>query len=185
MTDYFLKIDGIDGESTDEKHTNEIEIESFSWGATNNTSAAHGGGSGGGSGKASMQDFHFVMHFNKASPKLFLGAASGKHFAKAVLTVRKAGKSQTADYLKWTLSDCLVSSYETGATSIAVLESVAGAEEPSPEVAAVRNAKAPMPVDEFSLDFARLEVSYQTENVDGVLGPPVTAGWDFKLQKGI
>ncbi|MHB8647998.1 MAG: Hcp family type VI secretion system effector [Thermomicrobiales bacterium] len=181
MADYFLKIDGIEGESTDAKHKGEIEIESFSWGATNNASAAHGGG--GGSGKVSVQDFHFVMHFNKASPKLFFGAASGEHFKKAVLTARKAGERQL-DYLKWTLSDCLVSSYQTGATSIAVPESVAGAEEPSPEVAAVRNAKAPMPVDEFSLDFAKLEVSYQTQNADGGLGTPETAGWDFRSQKG-
>ena len=183
MADYFLKIDGIDGESTDDKHKGEIEIESFSWGATNNASAAHGG-SGGGAGKVSVQDFHFVMHFNKASPKLFLGAASGKHFQKAILTVRKAGE-RPLDFLTWTLSDCLVSSYQTGGTSIAVPESVAGAEEPSPEVAAVRNAKAPLPVDEFSLDFAKLEVSYQTQNADGGLGTPETAGWDFRSQKNV
>lgn len=181
MADYFLKIDGVDGESTDSKHKGEIEIESFSWGATNNASAAHSGGGGGGAGKVSVQDFHFVMRYNKASPKLFLGATSGKHFAKAVLTVRKAGKEQT-DFLKWTLSDCLVSSYQTGATSVAVPESVAGAEEPSPEVAAVRNT-SPVPVDEFSFDFAKLEVSFQTQNADGGLGSPETAGWDFKSQK--
>jgi type VI secretion system secreted protein Hcp len=181
MADYFLKIDGVDGESTDSKHKGEIEIESFSWGVTNNASAAHSGG-GGGAGKVSVQDFHFVMHYNKASPKIFLGAASGKHFPKAVLTVRKAGKEQT-DFLTWTLSDCLVSSYQTGGTSIPVLESVAGAEEPSPEVAAVRNASAPLPVDEFSLDFAKIEVSMQTQNNDGGLGSPETAGWDLRSQK--
>jgi type VI secretion system secreted protein Hcp len=31
MADYFLKIDGIEGESTDSKHKNEIEVESFGW----------------------------------------------------------------------------------------------------------------------------------------------------------
>jgi type VI protein secretion system component Hcp len=29
---YFLKIEGIAGESTDAKHKGEIEVESFSWG---------------------------------------------------------------------------------------------------------------------------------------------------------
>ena len=31
--DYFLKIDGIEGESQDAKHKGEIEVESFGWGA--------------------------------------------------------------------------------------------------------------------------------------------------------
>ncbi|MGI8855759.1 MAG: Hcp family type VI secretion system effector [Thermomicrobiales bacterium] len=178
--DFFLKIDGIEGESPDDKHKGEIDIESFSWGATNNSSAAHG--SGGGAGKVSMQDFHFVMHFNKASPALFLATATGEHFKKAVLTVRKAGK-QPADYLTWTLSDCLVSSYQTGANSVAVQESVGNPEEPSPEVNAVRNSTSGAPVDEFSLNFSKIEVSYQPQNPDGSLGTPVRAGWDLATQK--
>ena len=34
QVDYFLKIDGVDGESGDDKHKGEIEVESFSWGET-------------------------------------------------------------------------------------------------------------------------------------------------------
>ena len=33
--DYFLKLDGVTGESTDQQHTGEIELASWSWGATN------------------------------------------------------------------------------------------------------------------------------------------------------
>ena len=44
--DYFLKIDGIEGESRDDKHKDEIEIESFSWGETQTGSFAVGGGGG-------------------------------------------------------------------------------------------------------------------------------------------
>ena len=72
--DYFLKIDGIDGESQDAKHKNEIHIESWSFGATQGGTSGSGGG--GGAGKVSMQDFHFVMGVNKASPKLMLACAS-------------------------------------------------------------------------------------------------------------
>lgn len=178
--DYFLKIDGVEGESQDAKHKGEIDIESFSWGATNRGSAAHG--NGGGAGKVSMQDFHFVMQFNKASPRLFLATANGEHFKKAVLSVRKAGKEDT-DFLTWTLTDCLVASYETGANSVAVNESVGSAGEPSPEVTAARNASSAAPVDEFSLNFAKIEVSYRTQNVDGSPGAPVTTGWDLASNK--
>jgi type VI secretion system secreted protein Hcp len=35
--DYFLKIDGIPGESTDSKHKDEIDVLSWSWGETQET----------------------------------------------------------------------------------------------------------------------------------------------------
>ena len=33
-SDVFLKVDGVEGESSDSKHKNEIEVLSFSWGVT-------------------------------------------------------------------------------------------------------------------------------------------------------
>ena len=44
------------GGSRDDRHKDEIDIESFSWGETQSGTFAVGGG--GGSGKISMQDFH-------------------------------------------------------------------------------------------------------------------------------
>ena len=46
--DYFLKLDGIQGESVDEKHKDEIQIMSFSWGGSQTSSVAGTGGSGAG-----------------------------------------------------------------------------------------------------------------------------------------
>src|ERR1700682_1008808 len=109
--DYFLKLDGIKGESTDSKHKGEIDIESFSWGATQ--SGTHSSGGGGGAGKVQMQDFHFVMKVNTASPKLMEACATGEHIKSAILICRKAGKEQQ-EFLKWTFTDLLVSSYQTG-----------------------------------------------------------------------
>src|SRR5204862_12063 len=104
--DYFLKIDGIPGESQDDKHKDEIDLESWSWGETN--SGTSSGGGGGGAGKVSMQDFSFGMRVNKASPKLFLACATGQPVAEATLTCRKAGKGQQ-EYLKIKFSDLLIS----------------------------------------------------------------------------
>jgi type VI secretion system secreted protein Hcp len=155
--DYFLKIDGIEGESQDSKHKAEIEIQSFSFGATQTGSFAAGGG--GGAGKVSMQDFHFTVPVNKASPKLMLACASGQHIKKAVLTVRKAGKEQQ-EYLKYTFSDILVSSYQTGGGGGDV-----------------------MPVDQISLNFAKIEHEYKEQKADGTLAGSVKAGWDLKQNK--
>ena len=68
--DYFLKIDGIQGESQDDKHKNEIHLDSWSFGESNAGTFSVGGG--GGAGKVQMQDFHFVKRVDKAGPKLFL-----------------------------------------------------------------------------------------------------------------
>lgn len=108
--DYFLKLEGVDGESTDDCHKGEIEILSWSWGATNAGAGAAGGG--GGAGKVSMQDFHFTASSSKASPQLFLSAATGKHHKEAVPVVRKSGGKDQVDYYKITLSDVLISSYQ-------------------------------------------------------------------------
>src|SRR5262245_38880290 len=109
--DYFLKIKGIDGESADGKHKGEIDVESWSWGETQSGTGQFGGGSG--AGKVQMQDFHFVMKMNKATPKLMLACASGEHIADALLTCRKAGKDQQ-EFLKIKFTDLLVSSYQSG-----------------------------------------------------------------------
>src|SRR3990172_178746 len=110
-SDYFLKIEGIDGESKDDKHKNEIEIESWSFGASQSGSMAMGGG--GGAGKVSMQDFTFTKSFDKSSPKLFEALATGKHLKEATFVIRKAG-GEPHEYLKFTFTDALISSYSTG-----------------------------------------------------------------------
>ena len=161
MADYFLKIDGVEGESTDQKPKGEIDVESFSWGEAQSAPGS-GGEGGGGAGKVAMQDFHFVMKLNKASPKLMLACASGQHLKQAILTARKAGKDQQ-EFLKWTFSDLLVTSYQTSSGELG--EAV--------------------PTDQFSLNFAKIRVEYRPQSADGKLGAPVTAGWDLKANKKI
>jgi type VI secretion system secreted protein Hcp len=156
--DYFLKLEGIEGESQDHKHKGSIEIESWSWGETQTGSHAYGGG--GGAGKVSMQDFHFVMRVNKASPKLMLACASGEHIKKATLICRKAGKEQQ-EFLKITFTDLLVSSYQTGGSGSSDI----------------------VPTDQISLNFSKIEFEYKEQKPDGTLGGAIKAGWDLKANK--
>ena len=88
-SDYLLELEGIKGESLDEKHKDKIEIDSFSWGVSNDGNMGRGGG--GGTGKANFQDVHFTKQTDKSSALLVKSAASGDHIKKAVLTARKAG----------------------------------------------------------------------------------------------
>ena len=73
--DYFIKFDGIKGESADAKHKDEIDIESWSWGETH--AGPRPGAAAAGAGKVSMQDFQFVMKLNRASPGLMKACATG------------------------------------------------------------------------------------------------------------
>ena len=42
-TDYFLKLDGIDGESAQKGHENQIDLLSWTWGESNSGSSSDGG----------------------------------------------------------------------------------------------------------------------------------------------
>jgi type VI secretion system secreted protein Hcp len=152
--DYFLKIDGVPGESADSKHKGEIELESFSWGETN--SAAGSPGTGGGAGKVDVQDVFVTMPVSKASPKLMLSCATGKHHKEAVLTARKAGKSQQ-EFLVFKFKDVVVTSYQTGGS-----------------------AQSEILMDQASMGFSSIQMDYRPQKADGSLDTPVKAGWDVK-----
>jgi type VI secretion system secreted protein Hcp len=153
--DFFLKIDGIKGESQDSKHKDEIDVLAWSWGETLPISPGSPGG-GGGAGKVQMQDFHFTARTSKASPNLMLACASGKHVKSAVLTARKAGEKQ-AEFLTISLSDILVSSFQAGGTEAEVV-----------------------PTESVSLNFSKIQLEYRQQKADGSLDAPIKAGWDVK-----
>jgi type VI secretion system secreted protein Hcp len=160
QVDYFLKIDGIKGETTDAKHKDEIEVESFSWGEVN--TGSHSSGAGGGSGKVQIQDFHFVKKYDKSSPVLALKCAGGDHIKLATLTCRKAGTEQQ-EYLVIKMSDLLVSSYQVGGSQGGDI----------------------VPTDQVSLNFSKIEAEYKPQKADGSLDAGVKFGWDQKLNKKV
>ena len=159
QVDFFLKIDGVDGESPDSKHKGEIEITSFSWGAQQTGSAAYGGG--GGAGRVNFADFHFTKRFDKASPVLMENCASGKHIPSAMFVARKAGGKQE-EYLKIKFSDVLISSYQTSGNQHDII-----------------------PTDSISLNFSKIETEYKEQQSSGALGGQVKKGWDIKKNEAV
>jgi type VI secretion system secreted protein Hcp len=156
--DIFLKLDGIKGESQDSKHKEEIDVMSYSFGASQSGTMAYGGG--GGAGKVQFQDLSFTHRVDKASPVLFLHCANGGHIKEATLTNRKAGKEQQ-EYLVIKLYDVLVSSVQQS-----------------------DSAGGDLPVDNVTLNFAKIEMEYKEQKKDGTLGAGVKFNWDQKLNKG-
>lgn len=159
-TNYLMKIDGLEGEATQENFKGFMQIKSFSFGETNTGSAATGTGLG--SGRVSMQDVHFSIDTGKCSPKLFLNCATGTHYKWAELHCCKPtgtdGKQQT--FIKWKFYDLLISSFQHGGSD--------GME---------------IPTDQVSFNFTKVEYEYKPQNADGSLGEAIKTNFDIKLMK--
>ena len=158
QVDYFIKFDGLKGESTDAKHKDEIDVEAWSWGETH--AAGPGGGGGGGVGKVSMQDFHFVMRLNSASIGLMKACATGQHIKEAMLSARKAGKGQQ-EYLVVKFQDILISSYQIGGSEGGGI----------------------VPMDQVSFNFAKIDLEYRQQKSDGSLDVGIHFKYDLKANK--
>lgn len=152
--DYFLKLDGIPGDSTDAKHKGEIDVVAFSWGVARPGSPAPGGG-GGGAGKAIFEDLLVVARASKASPKLWQACATGQHLKTAVLVCRKAGKAPV-EFLKITLKEVTITSYE------------------------IEGSDEELPLDQVALAFDKIETEFVSVDAKGTAQPPIKTGWDLK-----
>ena len=151
--DMFIKIGSLKGEAQDKTHKDEIDLLSWSWGISNSGSAQQGAGAG--AGKCNVQDFSFTKYLDKSTPDLMLAACNGKHFDKAVLTVRKAGETPL-EYLLITMEEVLVSSVSTGGS---------GGEDRLTE--------------NVTLNFAKVKVQYKEQTATGGTGDKPEMGWDI------
>jgi type VI secretion system secreted protein Hcp len=154
--DIFAKLGDIKGESIDDKHKDEIEVLSYSWGVSN--AGSMGFGTGGGEGKATFQDLSFTHKIDKASPVLMQTCATGVHLKEATITHRKAGKGQQ-EYLVIKMNDVIVTGVTHGGT---------GSDGSSENV---------------SIAFAKVNVEYKPQKPDGSLDAGIHFKYDLKAQK--
>jgi type VI secretion system secreted protein Hcp len=139
---YFLKIDGIDGESTDANHAGQIEINSWSFGVSNASTIGSATG-GAGAGKAKFQDFHVTKRIDKATPLLALACAQGRRIPKATFVVARPGDGGSVDYYRVTLTNVLCDSFSQ------------------------QGDQSDLPTETVSLNFGKLTVEYKPQKPDG------------------
>ena len=153
--DMFIKIDGIDGESTARGgHEDWIEIESFSWGESR---PSGGTGQGRRKSSATFSDVSVVKGVDAASPNLFQACAAGKHYPSATLVVRKAG--EPVDHFSILLQDVMVSSVKLS-----------------------HSEEREAPMEEITFTYGKITWSYDPQDAKG---GKVEAGWDLKANKGV
>ncbi|PIJ49614.1 Hcp1 family type VI secretion system effector [Erwinia sp. OLTSP20] len=153
--DMFIKIDGIDGESLDSNHKDEIQVLAWKWDVSQHSNMHSG--SGGGSGKASVSDFLFEHYTDKASPNLLSYCLSGKHIKNIKFVVRKAG-GNPLEYLTIKFTDVII-------THVEMLGSISDETRPRESV-------------KFS--FTKMTQDYVMQNAEGHKSGTISASYDVK-----
>ena len=153
----FLKLDGIQGESQDDVHRDEIDVLAWSLGLSQSGSFHVGGG--GGAGKAAVQDISFTKYIDKSSPELRLRVAQGNHINNAKLVVRKPGR-KPCEYFVVDLDKVMVTSVSAGGS---------GGEDRLTE--------------NVTLNFAKIRWTYTEQDLNGVCSKSTTTGWDVETNQ--
>jgi type VI secretion system secreted protein Hcp len=114
-SDAYLLIATVDGESVAQGMTNNIELDSFSFGASN---PADIGGGGLSAGKCSLSDFSFTCAVDKASYQILKALYTGQHIATSTFSLRKStGAATPYTYLQVTMTNCYITSNSIGGGS--------------------------------------------------------------------
>jgi len=161
--DIFLKIESIKGEAQDDEHKEEIDILSWSWGASQSCSAVNSADIK--SHRCNIENVSLTKRFDKSSPKLLnnLLMPGNPVISEAILTVRKAG-STPINYLVLKMKNVVVSNISTGLP--------ADSED--------------LVTETISLNFESFQLAYQEQGADGgISGGLVVSSWDIGTNKAV
>src|SRR5205814_4672634 len=114
--DAFLKIDGIPGESTDDKHKDWIEILSYDFAMEQPSSSTDSSAGGGNTERVDIEDLGIVKHLDKASAKIYEFCCTGKHIKDVTLELCRAGGDKLK-YLEVKMENVVVSEARSGGKS--------------------------------------------------------------------
>jgi len=158
--DAFIKIDGIPGECTDDKHKDWIEITSFSWDLSQPASATASNAGGSSAERVNISPIQITHLFDKASPKLYEACCKGTHLKEATIHLNRAGGDKML-YGEIVLKQVLVSS-----------TSVSGSQ------------GSDFPSESVTLSAGSYVWKYnQQDKKSGQSTGTISAGWDLTLNK--
>lgn len=178
MFDSFLNLDGIPGESTDDKHKDWIEVLSYDHQMTQPVSSTRSSSGGASSGRTQHGDFFITKFVDKSSPKLYDAVSGGKHFSKAKIEVCRAGGGQVK-FLEINLEEVMISSVHVNSR---------GSHVPSNGNGNGASPNVPdsdlLPTEVVSLNYGKIEWVYTAQKrKDGSGGGNVSAKIDLTTYK--
>jgi type VI secretion system secreted protein Hcp len=153
--DVYLSIDGIKGESTDEKHKSWMEVSHVVWGVNQPRATSVSTAGGHTSGRADLTDISFTKLADLASPLLFQHCAAGKTIPKAVFEFMRAdGDGKPICYLKLELENVMVSNFHPNSGDGGTLK------------------------EQVHLAYAKIKVTYTKQDIRGGTQGSTAGGWD-------
>lgn len=161
--DAFIQLDGIKGESTDDKHKDWIEIHNYGFGASQALSSTASSAGNLSSARVDIHNFTFTHNLDLASVKLFEYCCTGQHVPKVTVTLNRSGGDK-AKYMEYKMTDVLVSSVSRGGDT---------------------QANEDVPIECVTLAFGKLEMTYTKLEIDGKAAGNASAGWDLKANKKV
>lgn len=160
--DAFLKIDGIPGESTDDKHKEWIEITSYSHELDQPASPTASSVGGATAERVNHSPFVIQHLLDKASPKIAEACCTGKHIKEVTLELCRAGGDKVK-YLEVKLEQVLISSVKVVGTT---------------------QGDTGFPEEQVSFSYGKIKWTYtQQKREDGSGGGNVSSGWDLTANK--
>lgn len=155
--DAFIKIDGIDGESTDDKHKGWIEMTSYNHGVNQAVSSTASSSGGASAERATFRDFSFTKELDIASPALALACADGTHIDEITVELCRAGKDKVK-FMEYKFKNCLISGVEVGGTG-----------------------SGEIPTESVAINYGKINWAYtQQKREGGGASGNMATGWDLQ-----
>lgn len=158
--DVYLQIDGIKGESADDKHRDWIECSSVHWGISQPKSATASTGGGHTAERADLQDIMFTKLADISTPILLQTCAVGKTIPRAKFEFMRAdGNGDRVKYFEIDLENVLIGMISPGIHAGDILS------------------------ENVSLKFSKVKWRYTQQKVTGGAGGGTSGGWDLATNK--
>ncbi len=153
--DVYLQIDGIKGESQDDKHKDWIELTSTEWGVIQPRSASASTAGGHTAERCELRSISVTKLADLSSPILMQTCAAGKTLPKARLEFMRAdGQGARIKYYEVELENVLIGSINQAAHEGGILQ------------------------DSLGLKFSKVRWKYTQQKISGGAGGNTAGGWD-------
>lgn len=145
--DMYLKIEGVDGESIDDKHKNWIDVLSSNWGVSGPSSPV-GGGTG---TEAEAKEFVIRKWADKASPLIYLACCKGENYPYVTLNLVEP-TGERGQYMQFKMENVFITT---------VTGPVGGSTSPTTIGDSAR------PYEDISFNYGKIEWTYTVLDSNG------------------
>lgn len=159
-SDVYMRIEGINGESQDERHKGWIEVGSVHWGIHQPRSATASTAGGHTAERAELKEVSFDKVADLSSPILMQYCAMGKTIPAAIFEFMRAdGDGKPICYFRMELQNVLIGGVEPGIEPGNLLG------------------------EHVSLKYAKIVWKYTQQHVSGGTGGSTLGGWDLATNR--